>query len=192
MDYLIQIVDMLVENHEDQKESIILSIISDKIKTYQDYRIGVQLSAEKKRRIIDLTNEGRKIALEYAKYAGDMGMIDEYDRLKKEAAAVYDALGDIEGQLRADMEIAKKQLDVILDRIKEDLLDQELAKSNAEAERKARVDPRYEAALEDYRDFCKMGYVIKNKLKSLADIHDDIRQSVSTARNSIIREGYNS
>lgn len=32
---------------------------------------------------------------------------------------------------------------------------------------------------------------MRNKLNTMKDIHDDIRQSVSTARNSIIKEGYN-
>ena len=62
-------------------------------------------------------------------------MINEYDRLKKEIGTVQDQLGDVEGQLRAAGEVIKKELDMIADRIKEDLLDRELAKSNAEAER---------------------------------------------------------
>lgn len=60
-----------------------------------------------------------------------------------------------------------------------------------EAERKARVDPRYESALEDYREFTKTTNVMRNKLNTMKDIHDDIRQSVSTGRSSIIKEGYN-
>lgn len=45
---------------------------------------------------------------------------------------------------------------MIADRIKEDLLDRELAKSNAEAERKAKVDPRYEVALGDYKEMLEV------------------------------------
>lgn len=44
---------------------------------------------------------------EYRGLKGDMSLINEYDRLKKESSAVSDAIGDIEGQLRADVDIAK-------------------------------------------------------------------------------------
>ena len=129
---------------------------------------------------------------DFSGYAGDMGMINEYDRLKKEIGTVQDQLGDVEGQLRAAGEVIKKELDMIADRIKEDLLDRELAKSNAEAERKAKVDPRYEVALGDYKEMLEVIFTTRNKYSTVDSVHDDLRQSVSTGRNSIIKEGYNS
>lgn len=187
---LIQIVEMLSENYEGNRERIMLAKLADKFKIYKDYKIGIRLNKEQKKRCLDLIREASRIVDEYRGLKGDMSLINEYDRLKKESSAVSDAIGDIEGQLRADVDIAKKQLDIILDRIKEDLIENEEAKSLSEADRKAKVDPRYESALEDYREFTKMTNVMRNKLNTMKDIHDDIRQSVSTARNSIIKEGY--
>jgi len=188
---LIQIVEMLSENYEGNRERIMLAKLADKFKIYKDYKIGIRLNKDQKKRCLDLIREASRIVDEYRGLKGDMSLINEYDRLKKESSAVSDAIGDIEGQLRADVDIAKKQLDIILDRIKEDLIENEEAKSLSEADRKAKVDPRYESALEDYREFTKMTNVMRNKLNTMKDIHDDIRQSVSTARNSIIKEGYN-
>lgn len=188
---LIQIVEMLSENYEGNRERIMLAKLADKFKIYKDYKISIRLNKDQKKRCLDLIREASRIVDEYRGLKGDMSLINEYDRLKKESSAVSDAIGDIEGQLRADVDIAKKQLDIILDRIKEDLIENEEAKSLSEADRKAKVDPRYESALEDYREFTKMTNVMRNKLNTMKDIHDDIRQSVSTARNSIIKEGYN-
>lgn len=188
---LIQIVEMLSKNYEGNRERIMLAKLADKFKIYKDYKIGIRLNKDQKKRCLDLIREASRIVDEYRGLKGDMSLINEYDRLKKESSAVSDAIGDIEGQLRADVDIAKKQLDIILDRIKEDLIENEEAKSLSEADRKAKVDPRYESALEDYREFTKMTNVMRNKLNTMKDIHDDIRQSVSTARNSIIKEGYN-
>lgn len=188
---LIQIVEMLSENYEGNRERIMLAKLADKFKIYKDYKIGIRLNKDQKKRCLDLIREASRIVDEYRGLKGDMSLINEYDRLKKESSAVSDAIGDIEGQLRADVDIAKKQLDIILDRIKEDLIENEEAKSLSEADRKAKVDPRYESALEDYREFTEMTNVMRNKLNTMKDIHDDIRQSVSTARNSIIKEGYN-
>lgn len=188
---LIQIVEMLSENYEGNRERIMLAKLADKFKIYKDYKIGIRLNKDQKKRCLDLIREASRIVDEYRGLKGDMSLINEYDRLKKESSAVSDVIGDIEGQLRADVDIAKKQLDIILDRIKEDLIENEEAKSLSEADRKAKVDPRYESALEDYREFTKMTNVMRNKLNTMKDIHDDIRQSVSTARNSIIKEGYN-
>ena len=188
---LIQIVEMLSENYEGNRERIMLAKLADKFKIYKDYKIGIRLNKDQKKRCLDLIREASRIVDEYRGLKGDMSLINEYDRLKKESSAVSDAIGDIEGQLRADVDIAKKQLDIILDRIKEDLIENEEAKSLSEADRKAKVDPRYESALEDYREFTKMTNVMRNKLNTMKDIHDDIRQAVSTARNSIIKEGYN-
>lgn len=183
-------IGLITESIVDEKTSFEYNKIYEKIKISLEYKLSTRMTPAKKRRCEELVKTASALILEYSGYSGDMGMINEYDRLKKEIGVICDSIGDVEGQLRADCEAAKRQLDVILDRIKDDLLAHEEAKSNAEAERKARVDTRYESAMEDYRVLCKYTNVIKNKFKALSDTRDDVRQSVSTARNSIIAEGY--
>lgn len=190
-EFIIQWLEMLSENHENTKDIKFINRLADKFKLYKDYKIGIRLNEYQNKRCLALIAEASRIVREYGKFAGDMSLINEYDRLKKESAVISDSIGDIEGQLRADLENAKKQLEIVLDRIKDDLIENDMARSLAEAERKARVDPRYESALEDYREFTKTTNVMRNKLSTMKDIHDDIRQSVSTGRNSIIKEGYN-
>lgn len=175
----------------DDKERALINSIHDKAATDMEYRLPSLISKERKRICIQLIMEASKVIKDFAGYAGDMGMINEYDRLKKEVGVIQDRLGDIEGQLRAAGEVIKKELDIITDRIKEDLLDREMAKSNAEAERKAKVDPRYEVALGDYKEMLEVIYTTRNKYSTIDSVHDDLRQSVSTGRNSIIKEGYN-
>lgn len=183
---------VLSEFAGDDKERALINSIHDKAATDMEYRLPSLISKEKKRICIQLIMEASKVIKDFAGYAGDMGMINEYDRLKKEVGVIQDRLGDIEGQLRAAGEVIKKELDIITDRIKEDLLDREMAKSNAEAERKAKVDPRYEVALGDYKEMLEVIFTTRNKYSTVDSVHDDLRQSVSTGRNSIIKEGYNS
>lgn len=187
---LITISELFAENHDDAKMSMKITNIVDKLKIYNDFRLESRVTPAKKQRCINLMKEASRIIEEYAQYAGDMGLINEYDRLKKESGVILNSVGDAEGQLRADQESAKRELDVILDRVKEDLLENEEAKSNAEAERKAKVDPRFMIALEEYRDCIAVGNVMKNKFKVLDGVSDNIRQSVSSARTSIVKEGY--
>lgn len=182
---------VLTEFAVDEKEMALINSIHDKAVTDMNYRLPSLISRDKKRRCIQLITEGTRIIKDFAGYAGDMGMINEYDRLKKEVGVIQDQLGDVEGQLRAAGEVIKKEFDIIADRIKEDLLDSGMAKSNAEAERKARVDPRYEVALGDYKEMLEVIYTTRNKYSTIDSVHDDLRQSVSTGRNSIIKEGYN-
>ena len=183
---------VLTEFAGDEREMFLINSIHDKAVADMNYRLPSLISRERKRRVIELLKEGTRIIKDFSGYAGDMGMINEYDRLKKEIGTVQDQLGDVEGQLRAAGEVIKKELDMIADRIKEDLLDRELAKSNAEAERKAKVDPRYEVALGDYKEMLEVIFTTRNKYSTVDSVHDDLRQSVSTGRNSIIKEGYNS
>lgn len=183
---------VLTEFAGDEREMFLINSIHDKAVADMNYRLPSLISRERKRRVIGLLKEGTRIIKDFSGYAGDMGMINEYDRLKKEIGTVQDQLGDVEGQLRAAGEVIKKELDMIADRIKEDLLDRELAKSNAEAERKAKVDPRYEVALGDYKEMLEVIFTTRNKYSTVDSVHDDLRQSVSTGRNSIIKEGYNS
>lgn len=182
---------VLSEFAGDDKERALINSIHDKAATDMEYRLPSLISKERKRICIQLIMEASKVIKDFAGYAGDMGMINEYDRLKKEVGVIQDRLGDIEGQLRAAGEVIKKELDIITDRIKEDLIDREMAKSNAEAERKAKVDPRYEVALGDYKEMLEVIYTTRNKYSTIDSVHDDLRQSVSTGRNSIIKEGYN-
>lgn len=183
---------MLLVNCDDEKMKIMLNNIVDKIKVDEEYRLPSLISKQKKKRCINLIKAGSAVIKEFSEFAGDMGMIVEYDRLKKEVAVIQDQIGDIEGQLRAAGEVVKKELDIITDRIKEDLIASEVVKSNAEAERKARIDPRYEVALGDYKEMLEFIFTTRNKFNTIDSVHDDLRQSVSTGRNSIIKEGYNS
>lgn len=189
---LIQASGMIAEQSEDEKYSLFMQNICDKLKVIKAFGLTVKLSPERKKRIRVLLDQASSTSLEYSQYAGDMSMINEYDRIKKEAAAITDAMGDVEGQLRADQEHAKKLLEACFDRVKQDLIDEEMAKSSAEAERKARVDDRYLCALEDYNELSKWTYTVRNKFSTLCKTREDAKQSVSTARNSIIAEGYNS
>lgn len=183
---------VLTEFAGDDRERAIINSIHDKAVTDMEYRLPSLISREKKQRVVYLIKEGTRIIKDYSGYAGDMGMINEYDRLKKEIGVIQDQLGDVEGQLRAAGEVVKKEFDIVADRIKDDLLDRGMAKSNTDAERKARIDPRYEVALGDYKEMLEVIYTTRNKYSTIDSVHDDLRQSVSTGRNSIIKEGYNS
>lgn len=188
---IIHLLSVFSESLEDERMRIRYNDIADKLKLCQDFRLQTRLTKEKKHRCIELVNECRRVTQEYSKTAGDMSLIHEFDRMKKELAVLHDQIGDIEGQLRANVEFAKAELAVVFDRIKKEIIDTEEARSNAEADRMARVDARYMLALGDLKDYEGVANLMKNKAKTSSDTRDDIRQSISTARNSIIKEGYN-
>lgn len=183
--------EMFMANVDDPKQAARLHNLIDKCDACENMRLNHKLTAQKKRRCNDLIKEVSRFSTEYAGYAGDMGMINEYDKMKKEISVLADSIGDVEGQIRAEAEIAKKQLDSIFDAVRTELQDNEIAKNVGDAERRARADIRYTSALEDYKDLLKYAYVMKNAYRNIVDTRDDIRQSISTARNSIIAEGYN-
>lgn len=113
---------VLTEFAGDEREMFLINSIHDKAVADMNYRLPSLISRERKRRVIELLKEGTRIIKDFSGYAGDMGMINEYDRLKKEIGTVQDQLGDVEGQLRAAGEVIKKELDMIADRIKKILL----------------------------------------------------------------------
>lgn len=183
--------EMFMVNVDDPKQSARLHNIVAKCEACLDFKLRSKISPEVKKKCDYYIREGDRVSKEYNRYSGDMGLINEFDALKKLVAVMADSIGDLEGRLRADSEIAKRELETILDRIKEDLLAKEEAKSVTEAERKAKNDMRYLSAVEDYRELLVYASIIKNKYRNFVDLRDDIRQSISTARNSIIAEGYN-
>lgn len=188
---MIDMLRVFSENLDDIRMRARYDSIAEKLELYQDFRLQTRLTKERRARCVELVNECRKVTQEYSKTAGDMSLIHEFDKMKKELAVLHDQIGDIEGRLRANVEFAKAELAVVFDRIKKEIIDSGDAKSNAEADRMARVDPRYMVALGDYKDYEEVANMMKNKAKTTSDTRDDIRQSISTARNSIIKEGYN-
>lgn len=46
---LIQIVEMLSENYEGNRERIMLAKLADKFKIYKDYKIGIRLNKDQKK-----------------------------------------------------------------------------------------------------------------------------------------------
>lgn len=182
---------LIAEQSDDLRYRKFMQDVADKLTVISGFGLTNRLDAAKKKRMRELLDEASRVSLDYSSYAGDMAMINEYDRIKKESAAITDALGDMEGQMRAEQEHAKKLVDAILDRVAQDLLDTGAAKSTAEASRKAKADARYLSALEDYNELSKWTYVVKNKFNTVMKTREDAKQSVSTARNSIIAEGYN-
>lgn len=184
-------IEMFVQTVEDQKMKMLLLSFVDKCQMCIDMRLSLKMTDRLKERCDELFGTATEMIREYAGYSGDMGMINEYDRMKKEVAVIADSIGDADGTMRANEIAAKRELEVIFERIKGELVDEGIVKTNAEAERKAKMDSRYIVALEDYRELLVYTGKMKNKFKSIVDTRDDLRQSVSTSRNSIIAEGYN-
>lgn len=74
---------VLSEFAGDDKERALINSIHDKAATDMEYRLPSLISKERKRICIQLIMEASKVIKDFAGYAGDMGMINEYDRLKK-------------------------------------------------------------------------------------------------------------
>ena len=75
---------VLTEFAGDEREMFLINSIHDKAVADMNYRLPSLISRERKRRVIELLKEGTRIIKDFSGYAGDMGMINEYDRLKKE------------------------------------------------------------------------------------------------------------
>lgn len=158
----------------------------------EKYRLPNWLTPEMRDKCAGIAKDVNALAETYAGYNGDMASIVEFDGMKKTASALQSYLGDKVGRLSVFDDFAEREFKVQRNRIKEELLASGEAKSNAEAERKVEVDPRLDAPTEDLFRIKESFKQMQYKYKSLDKLHDDLRQSVSTGRNSIIKEGYNS
>lgn len=158
----------------------------------EQYRLPNWLTPEMRESCASIANEINKLADDYANYGGDMASIGEFDTMKKSVSAMQSYLGDKVGRLLVFEGFAEREFKVQRNRIKEELIASGEAKSNAEADRKADVDPRLDAPTEDLFRIKEASKQMQYKYRSIDKLHDDLRQSVSTGRNSIIKEGYNS
>ena len=94
------------------------------------------------------------------------------------------------GQLKARLDEAEREAKKMKERLKAEMIENKEAKSNAEAERKAEVDDRMDAAFMEVNRIEKYVNMLQKRYVSTDATHNDLRQSVSTARASIIKEGY--
>lgn len=178
-------------NTYNQDEASTALGIYEKCLLDEKYRLPNWLTPDMKEKCASAVNDVNRVAEEYAKFGGDMASIGEFDRMKKEVSAMQSYLGDKVGRLLVFESFAEREFKVQRNRIKEELIASGEAKSNAEADRKAEVDPRLDAPTEDLFRIKEASKQMQYKYRSIDKLHDDLRQSVSTGRNSIIKEGYN-
>lgn len=137
--------------------------------------------------VLDMDDETKRL---YANTRDDMSQIGLFDSLKKRIGVIQSRFGDMFGQLKARLDEAEREAKKMKERLKAEMIENKEAKSNAEADRKAEVDDRMDAAFMEVNRIEKYVNMLQKRYVSTDATHNDLRQSVSTARASIIKEGY--
>lgn len=117
-------------------------------------------------------------------------MILELENLKREVVAVEDLLSSYKGVLDAELVIAEDDIRIIRDKIAISLREDGTCKSMTDADKRARVDVRYERALEDYRILLRCANTVRAKMSVVGHLNQSINQSISVGRVGMANESY--
>ena len=130
------------------------------------------------------------IKVQEYKRINDNSMILELENLKREVVAVEDLLSSYKGVLDAELVIAEDDIRIIRDKIAISLREDGTCKSMADADKRARVDVRYERALEDYRILLRCANTVRAKMSVAGHLNQSINQSISVGRVGMANESY--
>ena len=137
--------------------------------------------------VVKLSKMTDDIISQYGSMAGDMSMIDEYDRLKKESLVLLANLADKYSVLKAHSDYADENIKVLRAVIQKRLL--ESGKSAAAADVMSRSDEEYMEALRNKHGNDLVTNMVKTKYSALDVVNKCLIQSASTARVNMVKEG---
>lgn len=179
---------LLKANFSAENKMGIREIISS-LKEMAEYSIRYVINREREKEIMGICEEVSKKVLEY-KRMNDNSMALELENLKREVVAVEDLLSSYKGVLDAELVIAEDDIRIIRDKIAISLREDGSCKSMTDADKRARVDVRYERALEDYRVLLRCANTVRAKMSVIGHLNQSINQSISVGRVGMANESY--
>lgn len=179
---------LLKANFSAENKMGIREIISS-LKEMAEYSIRYIINREREKEIMGICDEVSKKVLEY-KRMNDNSMVLELENLKREVVAVEDLLSSYKGVLDAELVIAEDDIRIIRDKIAISLREDGTCKSMTDADKRARVDVRYERALEDYRILLRCANTVRAKMSVIGHLNQSINQSISVGRVGMANESY--
>lgn len=166
-----------------------LKVVIAKLREYGKYVIRYVLDRKKQNEITAVSNE---VSEWVKRYYGmrDASLVFEYDTMKKEGLLILDKLATMRATLDAELVIAEEDIRIIRDKIAKELQEEGKVKTATEADKRSRVDTRYERALEDYRVLLKMAYLIRRKYEVMSQASSSVTQSVAMGRVGMVQQSY--
>lgn len=190
LEYIVQMAELFLSTELDEDTRRMIESVHRKTKRNLSYVIRSYISEKELRDIKEVLRMDDETKELYKKTEEDMSQIGLFDSLKKRIGVIQSRLGDMFGQMKARLSEAEREAKKMKERIKLEMIENKEAKSNAEADRKADLDDRMDAAFLEVNRIEKFVNVLQKRYVSTDATHNDLRQSVSTARASIIKEGY--
>lgn len=179
---------LLKANFSTENKMGIREIISS-LKEMAEYSIRYIINRDREKEIMSICDEVSNKVQEY-KRMNDSSMVLELENLKREVVAVEDLLSSYKGVLDAELVIAEDDIRIIRDKIAISLREDGICKSMADADKRARVDVRYERALEDYRILLRCANTVRAKMSVIGHLNQSINQSISVGRVGMVNESY--
>lgn len=185
----IKVLEMSLKASFSAEDKMGIREIISSFKELAKYSIRYIINRSKEKEVTDLCEEVSRKVQEY-KRMSDNSMILELENMKREVVALADLLASFKGVLDAELVIADDDIKIIRDKIAISLREEGTCKSMTDADKRARVDVRYERALEDYRILLRCANMIKSKMLVIGYLNQAINQSISVGRVGMANESY--
>lgn len=174
-----------------KKEDIMdIKAMISKLRNYGELKLRFTLDRSKQKEIMEVAGEVTEWVRRYSEMR-DTSLLFEYDTMKKSQVMIMDKLASIRSVLDSELVVAEEDMRIIRDKIAMELYEGGNAKSLTEADRRARVDPRYERVLEDYRTLLRMANTIRRKYEVMGQCGSSVIQSVSMGKIGMVQQSYN-
>lgn len=186
---VIKVLEMFLKTVLSVEDKMGIKEIISSLKEMAKYSIRYIINREREKEIMSICDEVSNKVQEY-KRINDNSMILELENLKREVVAVEDLLSSYKGVLDAELVIAEDDIRIIRNKIAISLREDGTCKSMTDADKRARVDVRYERALEDYRILLRCANTVRAKMSVLGHLNQSINQSISVGRVGMANESY--
>ena len=186
---VIKVLEMFLKTVLSVEDKMGIKEIISSLKEMAKYSIRYIINREREKEIMSICDEVSNKVQEY-KRINDNSMILELENLKREVVAVEDLLSSYKGVLDAELVIAEDDIRIIRDKIAISLREDGTCKSMTDADKRARVDVRYERALEDYRILLRCANTVRTKMSVVGHLNQSINQSISVGRVGMANESY--
>ena len=186
---VIRVLELFLKTSLSTDDKMGIREIISSLKEMSRYSIRYTINREREREIMDVCEDVSRKVQEY-KRMSDNSMVLELENLKREIIATEDLLGSYKGVLDAELVIAEDDIKIIRDKIAISLREDGTCKSMTDADKRARVDERYERALEDYRILLRCANTVRAKMSVIGHLNQSINQSISIGRVGMANESY--
>lgn len=185
----IKILEMSLKAGFSTENKMGIQEIISAFKDFGKYTIRYIVNRKMEMEIEGLCNDITKCVEDFDKMR-DTSLVLEMDALRGKAMVLFDKMSSYRAILDSEVVIAEDDISIIRNRLAIRLRDEGECKSMTDADKRARVDPRYERALEDYRVLLRCANLLKYKTPVMNALMQAMTQKISIGRVGMANESY--